>query len=450
MVTLRERSVWTRGLVLGALVLGTVPAFAQDAPPPLPDSGDTAWMLMATGLVLFMTIPGLSLFYAGLVRRKNVLSVLMQCFAITGVVTLLWILFGYSATFATGGMEAGKAGVAAFIGNPLEKFFLLPVTRSSVVGTIPESVFVVYQLTFAIITPALIIGAFAERMKFSAMLIFSAVWTTFSYFPVAHMSWGGAGGFLYDRGMLDFAGGVVVHTNAGIAALIACIMVGKRTGYPERPMPPHNLTMAVTGAGMLWVGWFGFNAGSALSAGQSAGYAMLVTHSAGAVAAVVWMGIEWVKLGKPSALGIITGAVAGLAAVTPAAGSTGLPGALLIGVVSSVACFFAATSLKRWLGYDDTLDAFGVHGVGGILGTLLTGVACQQAWGGVGFGPGVSSVGGQLAAQLLGIGVTMVLSGVVSVVTLKALDMTIGLRVNGNDEEEGLDLSQHGEDGYVF
>jgi Amt family ammonium transporter len=448
MTNLQRAPLWGAAAWLAV----SLPALAQDpaVPPPTPDSGDTAWMLTATALVLFMTIPGLSLFYAGLVRRKNVLSVLMQCFAITSLATVLWIAYGYSATFATSGMAAGQVGLHALIGNPLEKLMLMGVTRTSIVGTIPESVFVVYQLTFAIITPALIVGAFAERMKFSAVLIFTAVWMTFSYLPVAHMTWAGPGGLFFDWGVLDFAGGIVVHTNAGIAALVACIMVGKRHGFPERPMPPHNLTMAVTGAGMLWVGWFGFNAGSALAAGQSAGYAMLVTHTAGAVAALVWMLIEWVKLGKPSALGIITGAVAGLAAVTPAAGTTGVPGAILIGAVSSAACYLAATKMKHALGYDDTLDAFGVHGIGGILGTLLVGVACQQSWGGTGFGVGITSMAGQLAAQALGIGVTIVLSGVVSIVTLKAIDLTIGLRVDPNDEEEGLDTSQHGEEGYVI
>lgn len=414
------------------------------------NSGDTAWILTATALVLFMTIPGLSLFYGGLVRRKNVLSVLMHCFAITALISLLWLIYGYSVVFATEGMAVGSYGLNAFIGSPMSKFFLMGVTRDSNWGTIPESVFVVYQLTFAIITPALIVGAFVERMKFSAMLIFSALWFTFSYLPVAHMAWGGAGGMLFDWGLLDFAGGVVVHTNAGFAALVACIMVGPRMGYPERPMPPHNLTMAMMGAGMLWVGWFGFNAGSALAAGQSAGYAMLVTHMAGAVAALVWMFLEWAKVGKPSALGIITGAVAGLAAVTPAAGTTGIPGAVLIGVVSSMGCFFAATSMKRAFKYDDSLDAFGVHGVGGVIGTLLTGVACQTGWGGTGFGGDVESVAGQVTVQILGIVITIIISVIVSFVALKLIDLTIGLRVSTAEEEQGLDLFTHGEDGYVI
>lgn len=451
MFRLRERSVCAYGALLFAL--GALPALGQEAAPASPiDSGDTAWMLMATGLVLFMTIPGLSLFYAGLVRRKNVLSVLMQCFAITSLVTMLWLLFGYSVSFSTVGMEAGKTGINAIIGSPFDKLMLLAVTRETTVLTIPETVFVMYQLTFAIITPALIIGAFAERMKFSAMLIFSAVWVTFSYFPVAHMAWAGPGGLFYDWGLLDFAGGVVVHTNAGIAALVACVMVGKRTGYPEKPMPPHNLTMAITGAGMLWVGWFGFNAGSAVGANGLAGMAMLVTHVACAMAAFTWMAIEWVKNGKPSALGIITGAVAGLVAITPASGTAGIPGALLIGFAASAVCFVAATSMKKALGYDDSLDAFGVHGVGGIVGAMLTGVACSPDgfWNGGGFGAGIEGFGGQLTVQFYSVVVTVIVSAVVSTIALMICKFTVGLRPTPEEEEEGLDLALHGEEGYII
>jgi Amt family ammonium transporter len=316
--------------------------------------------------------------------------------------------------------------------------------------SIPESVFAMFQMTFAIITPALITGAFAERMKFSAMLIFSAVWFTFSYLPICHMAWAGVGGIFWDLSVLDFAGGTVVHINAGIAALVCCLVMGKRRGYPEKPMPPHSLPLAVTGAGMLWVGWFGFNAGSAAAANGAAGYAMLVTQLATAVAALTWMFIEWIKNGKPSALGIITGAVAGLVAITPASGSSGIPGAILIGFVAALVCFFAATSLKRALGYDDSLDAFGVHGVGGVVGALLTGIACNPEgfWRGGGFGAGIESVGGQLSVQFISVIVTIAVSGIVSLVTLLALKYTIGLTVSAEEEEEGLDQALHGEEAY--
>ena len=427
----------------------TAAAPAEEAPAaPEVNSGDTAWLLTSTALVLFMTIPGLSLFYGGLVRKKNVLSVLIQCFALTALITVLWVAYGYSMAFATGGMEEGVKNIWSFVGNPLEKAFLSGVARDSVVMTLPESLFVVFQLTFAIITPALIVGAFAERMKFSAMLIFSAIWFTFSYLPICHMAWAGVGGLFWDWSVLDFAGGTVVHINAGIAALVACIIVGKRKGYPEKPMPPHNLALAVTGAGMLWVGWFGFNAGSAASAGAGAGYAMLVTQIATAVAALTWMFIEWIKNGKPSALGIITGAVAGLVAITPASGSSGVIGAFIIGFFASLICFFAATSLKKALGYDDSLDAFGVHGVGGVVGAMLTGVACAPALGGGGFGAGIETMGAQLTVQFLSVVVTVIVSGVVSTVALLGLKYTIGLRPTDDEEEQGLDLALHGEEGY--
>jgi len=442
-------------------------AFAQDSPPDAPaeaaladapaeaaaeeaptaDSGDTAWMLTSTVLVLFMTIPGLSLFYAGLVRKKNVLSVLMQCFALTCLMSVLWLVYGYSLAFSTTGMEAGVRNLWSFIGQP-DNLFLMKVTRESLTGSIPETVFVIFQSTFAIITPALIVGAFAERMKFSAMLVFSTVWFTFSYLPICHMAWAGDGGLFWDWGVLDFAGGTVVHINAGIAALVCCIVIGKRKGFPEKAMPPHNLAMAITGAGMLWVGWFGFNAGSAVSAGTGAGNAMIATHMATAVAGLTWMFIEWAKNGKPSALGIITGAVAGLVAITPASGSAGIMGSVMIGFLAAVGCFLAATALKKALGYDDSLDAFGVHGVGGIIGAILTGVACLEGWGGSGFGDGIDSMGTQLMYQVLSVVVTAVLSGLVSVIALYAIDFTIGLRVSEEDEEGGLDLALHGEEGY--
>lgn len=458
----RLRAVGAVALML-VLAGQTHIAFAQETPPaapaeaaaadapaeeaPTPDSGDTAWMLTSTVLVLFMTIPGLSLFYAGLVRKKNVLSVLVQCFALTCLISVLWLVYGYSMAFSTGNMEAGVRNLNSFVGD-LGNLFLKNVTRDSLTATIPESVFVVFQLTFAIITPALIIGAFAERMKFSAMLIFSTIWFTFSYLPVCHMAWSGDGALFWDWGVLDFAGGTVVHINAGIAALVCCLVLGKRKGFPTTAMPPHNLAMAVTGAGMLWCGWFGFNAGSAVASGTGAGNAMLATHMATAVAGLTWMFIEWVKNGKPSALGIITGAVAGLVAITPASGSAGIPGSVLIGFAAAAGCFVAATSLKKALGYDDTLDAFGVHGVGGIIGALLTGIGCQESWGGSGFGAGIDGLVGQLTVQFLSVLVTAGLSAVVSVIALYAIDFTIGLRVSEEDEEGGLDLALHGEEGY--
>jgi len=422
---------------------------AEEEAAPTLDSGDTAWILTATCLVLFMTLPGLSLFYGGLVRKKNVLSVLMQCFSIAGLMTVLWVAYGYSMAFDTTGMEAGVKNLGSFVGG-FGNLFLGNVTREGLTGTIPESVFVVFQLTFAIITPALIVGAFAERMKFSAVMIFVAVWATLSYFPICHMAWSGDGALFWDWGVLDFAGGTVVHINAGIAALVAAIMVGPRKGFPDKPMPPHNLTMAVTGAGMLWVGWFGFNAGSALAANDGAGYAMLVTQIATGVAAFVWMMIEWIKNGKASALGIITGAVAGLVAITPAAGAVGVLGALVIGAVASAACFISATMLKKALRYDDSLDAFGVHGVGGIVGALLTGIFCAESLQGAGFGDGNETIAAQFIQQLKSVVVTVLWSGAVAAVTLGALKATIGLRVTEDEEEEGLDTTQHGEEGYII
>jgi Amt family ammonium transporter len=408
------------------------------------NSGDTAWMIVATALVLFMTIPGLALFYSGMVRSKNVLSVMMQCFAITGLISILWVVYGYSLTFDTTGMEQGVINFNSFVGG-LSKAFLSGLNTSSLVYAIPESVFITFQMTFAIITPALIVGAFAERMKFSAMLIFMAVWFTLVYAPIAHMVWSGNGGLMWDWGVLDFAGGTVVHINAGVAGLVACLVLGKRKGYPTTPMAPHNLGYTLMGAAMLWIGWFGFNAGSAVAANGTAGMAMLVTQIATAAAALGWMFAEWLTHGKPSALGIASGVVAGLVAITPAAGTVGPMGALIIGLVAGVICYFCATSLKRKLGYDDSLDAFGVHGIGGIIGALLTGVFAAPALGGFGT---VEDIGAQLLTQFEGVAFTVVYTGIVTFVILKVLDVVMGLRVNEEEETVGLDLAQHNERGY--
>ena len=401
------------------------------------DTGDTAWMLTSSVLVLFMTIPGLALFYAGLVRVKNVLSVMMQCFAITCMVTILWTLYAYGLAFGDGG------GLNAFVGTG--KFLLAGVGVDSMSGTIPESVFQMFQLTFAIITPALIVGAFAERMKFSAMLWFMGIWVTIVYAPVAHWVWGG--GWLGDMGVLDFAGGTVVHINAGIAALVLCIVLGKRQGYPTTPMPPNSLVLTVIGASMLWVGWFGFNAGSQLAADGVAGMAMAVTHIATATAAVTWMGIEWCKQGKASALGIATGAVGGLVAITPvaASGFVGPAGAIAIGFASGALCFYATNSLKAKLGYDDSLDVFGVHGVGGFVGAILTGIFAAESMGGVGMD---NPIGTQLGLQLVGALATIIYSGALTFAIAKVLDSTIGLRVTPEEESEGLDISLHNERGF--
>lgn len=417
-----------------------------EAAAPTLNSGDTAWMLTATALVLFMTIPGLALFYAGMVRSKNVLSVLMQCFAITGVVTILWTIAGYSLAFDTTGMVKGEINFNSFIGG-LSKAFLHGVGRESLVMGIPESVFMTFQMTFAIITPALIVGAFAERMKFSAMLWFMSIWVLIVYAPIAHMVWSGDGAMMWDWGVLDFAGGTVVHINAGVAGLVAALVLGKRKGFPTTAMPPHNLTMTLIGAAMLWVGWFGFNAGSAVAANGTAGMAMAVTQIATAAAALAWMFAEWLAHGKPSVLGIASGAVAGLVAITPASGSAGPMGALLIGLVAGVGCFLASSKLKRALGYDDSLDVFGVHAVGGILGALLTGVCADVALGGVGLAEGVS-MGAQVFIQFKAVLATVAYTAIVTYIILKVLDMLVGLRVSEEQETEGLDLASHNERGY--
>jgi Amt family ammonium transporter len=429
-----------RRLGLTALLL-PLPALAA---PPVANPGDTAWMIVATALVLLMTLPGLALFYAGMVRAKNVLSVLVQCFAITGLISVLWVAYGYSLVFDATGMEAGVVNWHSFVGG-LDRAFLAGLGVDSLVMTIPESVFIVFQMTFAVITPALIVGAFAERMKFSSMMVFMAAWFTLVYAPIAHMVWGGNGGLMWDWGVLDFAGGTVVHINAGIAGLVAALVLGKRRGYPTVPMAPHNLGYTVIGASLLWVGWFGFNAGSAVAANGTAGMAMLVTQVATAAAALSWMAVEWLVHRKASVLGIVSGAVSGLVAITPASGTAGPLGALAIGAAAGLCCFFTATSLKRWLGYDDSLDVFGVHAVGGIVGALLTGVFAAPALGGFGT---VTDIGAQVWIQAKGVGFTVAYTGVATLVILKAIDGAMGLRVGEEAEAEGLDLALHNERGY--
>ncbi len=402
------------------------------------NQANTAWVLTSTVLVLFMTLPGLSLFYAGLVRSKNVLSVLMQCFAITCVVSIIWLAGVYSFIFADGGE------LQAFIGGT-SKMFMLDLGTDSLTGDIPETVFFMFQMTFAIITPALIVGAFAERMKFSAMLCFSTLWLIFVYAPICHWVWGG--GWLADLGVMDFAGGIVIHVNAGVAALVTALVIGKRKGFPEVAMPPHNMPMVVTGAGMLWVGWFGFNAGSALTSDGSAGMAMLVTHIGAAAGSLTWMFIEWVKFGKPSVLGIVTGMVAGLGTITPASGFVGPIGALAIGITAGIVCFYATQCIKRVLKIDDSLDVFPVHGIGGITGSLLTGVFAASSLGGLGLPEGVSIMD-QVGVQALAIMVTIIWCAVISYVLLKIIDKTMGLRVSEDEEVAGLDIVLHEESGY--
>ena len=431
------RKLW--GLIGLLLLIALIPSVAMAEEASVLNSGDTAWMLTATALVLFMTIPGLSLFYAGMVRSKNVLSVLMQCFAITSLMTILWALYGYSIAFGGDGPYWGD----------LSKVFLKGLTVNSISGSIPETVFMTFQMTFAIITPALMVGAFAERMKFSAMLIFMAIWLTIVYAPICHWVWG-SGGWLGNKGILDFAGGTVVHINAGMAGLVAAIILGKRKGYPTTHMPPHNLGYTLMGASMLWVGWFGFNAGSELAADGVAGMAMAVTQIATAAAALGWMFIEWAKHGKPSVLGIASGAVAGLVAITPASGAVGPMGAMAIGFASGVGCFYASTVIKHALGYDDSLDVFGIHAVGGIIGAVLTGVFCAESLGGAGFGGDITSISGQVTVQCIGVGATMIYTGIVSTITLKVLDGIMGIRVSEDQEMEGLDIALHNERGYII
>jgi len=407
------------------------------------NQANTAWMLTATALVLFMTIPGLSLFYAGLVRSKNVLSVLMQCFAITCLMSILWFAVGYSFAFSE-----GTATLNHYIGG-FDKAFLNGLTEDSLSGDIPESLFFTFQMTFAIITPALVVGAFAERMKFSAVLLFSSVWLLLVYAPICHWVWGG--GWLAQRGTMDFAGGIVVHITAGVAAIVCAKVIGNRKGFPATAMPPHNLAMCVTGAGMLWVGWFGFNAGSALAANGDAAMAMLVTHLSAAAGSLAWMIMEWRKFGKPSVLGIVTGMVAGLGTITPASGFVGPAGAIVIGLLAGFICFNATQYIKRTLKIDDSLDVFPVHGVGGILGTLLTGVFASTQLGvfsGQGFLAEGMVISSQLQAQLTGVVVAILYTAVVTFCILQAVDAITGLRVSGDEETEGLDIAQHDETGY--
>ena len=421
-----------------AIILALLPiqAFADDL-----NAANTSWILTSTALVLFMTIPGLSLFYGGLVRSKNVLSVLMQCFAITCLASIVWFAFGYSIAFGDGG------SMNAYIGN-LDNLFLGKVTEGSMSGDIPESVFAMFQMTFAIITPALIVGAFAERMRFSAMLLFSGLWLTLVYAPITHWVWGG--GWLGEMGLLDFAGGTVVHITAGVGALVAALVLGNRKGFPRQAMPPHNLTMTVTGAGMLWVGWFGFNGGSALSANGDAGMAMLVTHISAAAGSLAWMMMEWTKHGKPSVLGIVTGMVAGLGTITPASGFVGPAGALIIGLSAGVICYYATQAIKQRFKIDDSLDVFPVHGVGGMLGTLLAGIFASDALGifsGQGYNEGMNMVS-QVSVQLVGIIATFAYTAIVSYILLKLVDKLLVLRVDEEDEVRGLDLVEHDERGY--
>jgi Amt family ammonium transporter len=399
------------------------------------DPANTAWMLTASVLVLFMTLPGLALFYAGLTRTKNVLSVLMQCFAITCVVTLAWVAVGYSIAFGEGNAWWGGLGKALLAG----------IDVKAVKGSIPETVFAMYQMTFAIITPALVVGAYAERVKFSGMLLFSLLWLLIVYCPVAHWVWGD--GWLGKMGLMDFAGGTVVHLNAGMAALVCAIVLGRRRGFPETAMPPHNMTMVVTGACMLWVGWFGFNAGSALAADGAAGMAMLVTHIGAAAGAFAWMVCEWVRYQKPSVLGIVTGMVAGLGTITPASGFVGPLGALAIGGAAGVVCFFATNYMKRVLAIDDSLDVFPVHGVGGILGTLLTGVFVSAYFNGAGY-PEKVGMADQMLVQLYGVLAIGAWSAIGTFVLLKLADVAVGMRVAGEEETEGLDTALHNEKGY--
>ncbi|HEX6413396.1 MAG TPA: ammonium transporter [Burkholderiales bacterium] len=422
--------------VLPWLLVIAAPAVLAQAPAtPKIDNANTAWMLVSAALVLFMTLPGLALFYAGLVRAKNVLSVLMQCFAITCVVTLAWFAVGYSIAFGDANAWWGGVGRAFFSGMQV----------ATVKGTIPETLFAMYQLTFAIITPALVIGAYAERVRFGAMLLFSVLWLLIVYCPLAHWVWGD--GWLQKRGVMDFAGGLVVHLNAGVAALVCALVLGRRRGFPETQMAPHNMTMCATGAGMLWVGWFGFNAGSALAADGSAAMAMLVTHIAAATGAFVWMLCEWVRYGKPSALGIVTGMVAGLGTITPASGFVGPIGALVIGAAAGLVCFFATNYMKRALNIDDSLDVFPVHGVGGLMGTLLTGIFVSSAFNGIGY-PEKVTMGEQFVTQLVGVVATVVWSGALTWILLKLVDAIAGMRVAADEETEGLDTVLHNEKGY--
>ena len=428
---------WLRiSAIIVMAALQSTQAFADDL-----NAANTSWIMTSTALVLFMTIPGLSLFYGGLVRSKNVLSVLMQCFAITCLASIIWFALGYSIAFGDGG------SMNAFIGG-LDNIFLAKVTEGSMAGDIPESVFAMFQMTFAIITPALIVGAFAERMRFSAMLLFSGLWLVLVYAPITHWVWGG--GWLGEMGLLDFAGGTVVHITAGVGALVAALVLGNRKGFPTKAMPPHNLTMTVTGAGMLWGGWFGFNGGSALAANGDAGMAMLVTHISAAAGSLAWMMMEWRKHGKPSVLGIVTGMVAGLGTITPASGFVGPGGALVIGFSAGIICYYATQAIKQRFKIDDSIDVFPVHGVGGMLGTLLAGIFASDALGvfsGQGYNEGMDMLS-QVSVQVTGIIATATYTAVITYILLKLVDKMLVLRVDDESEVRGLDLVEHDERGY--
>lgn len=432
------RPVFPALILTSFFSLLAMPAAASDI-----SGADTAWLLTATALVLFMTLPGLSLFYGGLVRVRNVLSVLMQCFALAALMSLVWFVAGYTLAFGSADVEQG-----AWVGD-LGNLFLAGIAMDGVNGSIPDSLFVMFQMTFAVITPALIVGGFAERIRFSSMLLFSTAWLLLVYAPVCHWVWGG--GWLGAMGLQDFAGGTVVHITAGVAALVAALMMGPRRGFASVAMPPHNLTMTVTGAGMLWVGWFGFNAGSAVAADESAAMAMLVTHLSAACGSLAWMAMEWLRHGKPSVLGIVTGMVAGLGTITPASGSVGPAAAVVIGLTAGVVCYFATITLKNRLKIDDSLDVFPVHGVGGILGTLMAGIFCSPNLGifsGNGFSDGIDSIAGQLSVQATGVVATFAYTLVVTWVLFKVVDALLGLRVDDDEETIGLDLVLHDERGY--
>lgn len=424
----------TRLMALAALLVPSI-SFADEL-----NSANTAWILTSTALVLFMTLPGLALFYGGLVRAKNVLSVLMQCFAIAGAASLIWFIVGYSLAFGEGN---------SWIGD-FSKIMMAGIGRETLSGDIPESSFMLFQMTFAIITPALVIGGFAERMKFSAMLLFSCIWLVLVYAPVTHWVWGG--GWLGSMGLYDFAGGTVVHITAGVAAITAAIVLGPRKGFPSTPMPPHNLTMTVTGAGMLWVGWFGFNGGSALAANGDAAMAMLVTHISAAAGVMTWSAIEWLRFGKPSVLGAVTGMIAGLGTITPASGYVGPAGALLIGIMAGAICFTATQFIKQKLKIDDSLDVMPTHGVGGIIGTLFAGIFASTGLGvfsGYGFADGIETMAGQVSVQAIGVISTLVYTAVITWLTLKVVGAMVGgLRVNEDTEQQGLDTTEHEETGY--
>ena len=437
---------------LGALGLSLAalnPALAQDAAAAAPtvNKGDTTWMLVSTILVILMTIPGLALFYGGLVRTKNMLSVLMQVFAVFSLVAILWVFYGYSLAFTSGG-----EGIGAFIGG-FSKAFLAGVTTDSTADTftkgvaIPEFTFIAFQLTFAAITPALIVGAFAERIKFSAVMLFTGLWLTFVYLPIAHMVWFSEG-YLFTMGALDFAGGTVVHINSGVAGLVGALLIGKRIGYGRDLLAPHSLTLTFVGACLLWVGWFGFNAGSNLEATGGAALALINTILAPAAAGLAWMTVEAMSKGKASLLGIASGAVAGLVAITPAAGLSGPMGSIVLGLVAGAVCYFAVTGVKNALGYDDALDVFGIHGVGGIIGAIGTGIVAAPSLGG--YGVGEYSIGGQVVTQIIAVAITLVWTGIGSVVLYKITDLIVGLRVTQDQEREGLDLADHGERAYNY